>query len=400
MQVDALHFLGVLEHQCHNDQLAFEYLQRALQLRPDVPGIHQNLGNILLELKRIDEAAEAYTRCAELGGKTAELMNNIATMRRMQHDFAAAEALYLEALQLDPESVDALSGYGNLLAGLGRVKEAMEKCVSALQREGKNPVARAQLGRLLIGLGRAQEAAALYREWLELEPESPTARHYLAACTGASMPRASDAYVTATFDRFAQSFDSKLESLRYRAPELVADALHERVGEPLGTLDILDAGCGTGLCQPLFRPYARKLVGVDLSVGMLQKAKQRGGYDALAHGELTEFMRQQAGCFDVIASADTLCYFGALHEVCAAALRALRPGGWFIFSVEALQPEEEASASDGVKLRLHGRFSHAREHVQAALVGAGFGELSIEDGVLRFEVGEPVAGLIVSALRP
>ena len=28
-------------------------------------------------------------------------------------------------------------------------------------------------------------------------------------------------------------------------------------------LDVLDAGCGTGLCGPLLAPYARRLVGVD-----------------------------------------------------------------------------------------------------------------------------------------
>jgi predicted TPR repeat methyltransferase len=397
--VDALHFLGILEHQCHNDQLAFELLQRALQQRPDLPGMHQNIGNILLELNRMDEAADAYTRCAQLGGRSAELLNNIATMRRIQRDFVAAEAFYLEALALDPECVDALSGYGSLLAGLGRVKEAMEKCVSALVRERKNPIARAQLGRLLIGLGRAEEAAAIYREWLELEPDSPTARHYFLACTGASLPRAPDAYVVATFDRFAQSFDAKLEALRYRAPELVGEALRKQIGAPSGSLDILDAGCGTGLCQRLLRPFARQLVGVDLSLGMLQKAKQRGGYDLLAQGELTAFIAQHQACFDVVASADTLCYFGALEEVCAATQRALRPGGSFFFTVEELEPATEHEAAAGVKLLLHGRFSHSRAHVRAALLRAGFAEPSFEQGVLRFEVGEPVRGLIVSASR-
>jgi tetratricopeptide (TPR) repeat protein len=61
---DALQFLGILEHQRHHDQLALQYMQRAVAQVPDAPGIHHNLGNILLELRRFDEAADAYERCA------------------------------------------------------------------------------------------------------------------------------------------------------------------------------------------------------------------------------------------------------------------------------------------------------------------------------------------------
>src|SRR5215471_10583944 len=64
-------------------------------------------------------------------------------------------------------------------------------------------------------------AAQIYRAWLEEEPDNPIARHYLIACTGTDVPaRASDAFVEAVFDRFAASFDSRLEGLLYRAPEL------------------------------------------------------------------------------------------------------------------------------------------------------------------------------------
>ena len=42
-----------------------------------------------------------------------------------------------------------------------------------------------------------------------------------------------------------------------------------------GSLDVLDAGCGTGLCGPLVAPYKRRLVGVDLSERMLDRARDR-----------------------------------------------------------------------------------------------------------------------------
>src|SRR5262245_50391918 len=60
---DALQFMGILEHQRHNGALALSYLRRAVKHAPNAPGLHHNLGNILLEQRRFDEAADAYERC-------------------------------------------------------------------------------------------------------------------------------------------------------------------------------------------------------------------------------------------------------------------------------------------------------------------------------------------------
>src|SRR5690606_33739696 len=125
---------------------------------------------------------------------------------------------------------------------------------------------------------------------------------------------------------FSSSFDDQLRALEYRAPELLAAAV---LGElPAGArLDVLDAGCGTGLCGPLLRSAAARLAGVDLSGGMVGKARERGIYDDLHVQELTAFMAASPASFDVIVSADTLVYFGALEAVAQAARQCLRGGG-------------------------------------------------------------------------
>ena len=72
-------------------------------------------------------------------------------------------------------------------------------------------------------------------------------------------------------------------------------------------------------------------------------------------------MRDHAAAFDVIVSADTLVYFGDLGCVVAAAARALRPNGLFIFTLEHAVG---AVADINWRLELHGRYSHARAYVE------------------------------------
>jgi predicted TPR repeat methyltransferase len=160
---------------------------------------------------------------------------------------------------------------------------------------------------------------------------------------------------------------------------------------------VLDAGCGTGLCGPLLRPYARQLSGVDLSSGMLRKAQARQVYDHLIMGELTAYLEGLAERYDLIVSADTLVYFGDLRPVIAAAARALRPGGLLVFTVERAGAGDRAS--DGFSLRYHGRYCHAEEYVRRTLIEAGLTLRELEFASLRTELGRPVQGMAVSACK-
>ena len=159
---------------------------------------------------------------------------------------------------------------------------------------------------------------------------------------------------------------------------------------------MLDAGCGTGLCGPLIEPYARRLVGVDLSARMLDQARARNVYDEVVKGELTAFLRDFHAAYDVIVSADTLCYFGPLDEVAAAAAEVLRPGGSLVFTVEEMI---DGGSDAGYALSLHGRDEHARRYVERVLADANL-RSDITLAELRLEAGDPVAGLVVRATRP
>jgi predicted TPR repeat methyltransferase len=286
----------------------------------------------------------------------------------------------------------------------------------AIAQDPKLALAYELLGKLLYRDARAKESAAVYRAWLEAMPSDLSAAHLFAATGGATAPeRASDGFVMGLFERAAPDFDAALADLGYQAPRLVFESA--TAGLDLGTaaLDVLDLGCGTGLCGDLLRPLARRLVGADLSPGMLERARSRDCYDELVCEELTTYARRCEERFDLITAADVFCYFGELTAVFAQIALLLRAGGRFIFSVEQMSADAAAvNGSDrsvpeisirdpvrpepGFTLLEHGRYAHHASYLEQVLGRAELACVAMQPAVLRFERGAPVQGLVTTAI--
>jgi len=399
-QPDALHYLGVLCHQRGRSDEGVELIRTALQVTPKHPDAHNNLGNIHKECGRLRGAEACYRKALEYGPQHHNALSNLAVVLEAQQRPREAFEAFEKLLKLAPRFAQGYYLMGLFLRNNAQSFEHIEQSVNCFREayalEPRFVRALEALSVSLYTLGRKDEAQQAYRDWLEREPDNPVPRHMLAACGGAEAPvRADDDYVRDTFDGFAESFDEQLlKNLDYRAPEVLTAALASVLPAPASSLDILDAGCGTGLCAPLLRPYARQLAGVDLSGGMVKKARLRGGYDALEVAELTAYLQQQCQSWDVVLSADTLVYFGELGTVLSAAHDALRPGGWLAFSLEAEEGED-----DRATLTASGRYRHSRSHVLHALERAGFGGIRIAEDSLRKEFGQPVRSWVVLARR-
>jgi len=390
---DAVHYSGVLAHQEGRSDEAVALIRRSLELEPDRADWHSNLGIVLRDRLELDEAIAACRRAIALDPNHANAHNNLGVLLRAQGHAVEAEAAYRAAIRVSPEHSDAWTNLGILLTGQKRTREAAVCFFKVITLTPKHPEARRLLALAHCALGEVDEAVAIFEEWLKEEPDHPIARHMIAACSGREVPaRASDAFIEMTFDSFAGSFDAKLAKLLYRAPDLVAAMLADSVAGSSKCLDVLDAGCGTGLCGPLVAPYARRLVGVDLSARMLDRARSRNVYDELVKRELTAYLRESPATFDVIVSADTLVYFGPLEEVVAASANALRPGGRLVFTVEELSGASDA----GYAISSHGRYGHTRDYLERVLSGANL-RPEVVPAELRLEAGEPVKGLVVLA---
>lgn len=392
---DALHLLGLLACQVGKGEVGLPLIRRAIARAPDVASFHVNLGNVLsLHEDGDDEEAErSYRRALALEPDNVEALINLASLVR-HTDLPGATALAERAVRIAPDRGETHFALASNLRRLKRTEEAERHYRQALEVDsGFLPVYQ-DLGRLFYSQSRFEEAASVYRAWLKIRPDEPVPRHNLAAIMGEDIPRASDGFIKKIFDGFAPSFDRKLEFLEYRAPGLIGAALADIAPAEAGTLDILDIGCGTGLCGIEVRARAGRLDGVDLSEGMLAKARERAIYDTLTLGELTAFLAETPNTYDVALSGDTLVYFGPLEAVFAGAARVVRPGGYFLLTLERL---DDPGADH--RLMPYGRYRHAPAYVATALAAAGFA-CTLSDVVLRQEALADVQGLLAVAHRP
>lgn len=385
---------GVLNRQGRVDD-AVAALCRAIEKVPGSSAMWTELGRVLMEADRHAEGAEAMRRALEADPTSAARHNDFGVACMECGDLERAEQVLRAGLALEGERPALHLNLAQLMMMLGRPEEAAEQAANALVHEPDLGGAHKIGAQALAATGRREEAVQALHRWKQVDPGNPEIVHQLAALGAAAVPsRAADGYVQQVFDRFADSFEQRLSQLGYRAPGLIAAEVDALAAELPRQAAVLDAGCGTGLCGPLLRPHAGRLEGVDLSGGMLERAHDRG-YDALHQAELTAFLQGSTAAWDLIVSADTLCYFGDLDEVLRAAAQALRGPGLLVFSVEAL-PDD---AGLPLRLNLHGRYSHARGYVEQALAAAGFHLRSLTQQELRRELGATVQGWIVVAQR-
>jgi tetratricopeptide (TPR) repeat protein len=150
---------------------AVEHFYESLRIRPNSAEVHNNLGNALGKLGKIDEEIEHYEKALKLKPKFPAAHYNLATALAKQGKMDEAIAEYREALRFGPRDVDALRNLGFALAEQGNFNEAIKHYRKALEIEPKNIIAHGRLGLALAGVGKIDEAIRQCRIVLSARPE-------------------------------------------------------------------------------------------------------------------------------------------------------------------------------------------------------------------------------------
>jgi ubiquinone/menaquinone biosynthesis C-methylase UbiE len=129
----------------------------------------------------------------------------------------------------------------------------------------------------------------------------------------------------AYYDDFAKRYeDQRRPNLSSGYHALIDDLEISLVERHAVDKDVLECGCGTGLLLERIARFARAARGIDLSPGMLEKARGRGL--SVYEGSVTALPFDDAS-FDVTCSFKVLAHVPDIERALSEMARVTRPGG-------------------------------------------------------------------------
>ncbi len=149
---------------------------------------------------------------------------------------------------------------------------------------------------------------------------------------------------------------------------------------------ILDLGCGTGLFLNAYERRGGSGIGLDLSRGMVLRARARCRESEVAMGN-AEILPFRDGCFDAVTSLLVFSYVRRPEHMLVEACRVLRPGGviaictlgrnLFTSGLPAIYSMAEVMKVRRIGMGSFGERYYDDHEMQSLLKDAGFDDVQV-----------------------
>ncbi len=384
----ALWQLGQIYLEKKDYKAAIDYLRQRLAITPRHASTHHDIGLALLTTKHFTAACQHLETAANLDSQLPNIHFDLATAFLESGNQERALSHYLRQIAAQP-TVESYFNAGVLMSYQERHQDAIRYLQEAINIDLNNLPSHLNIAAVYLKIGKLNEAISHYQAALKIKPDDDEVKHILHALQQDETPQqAPSAYLQHLFDQYATYYDAHLiKHLKYKVPQLLLDMVMDEKELTESTHTILDLGCGTGLCGELFQPYAKKLIGIDISEKMVELAQQKQIY----HDVVTERMENALEKFhdnDLILAADALPYMGDLRELFLKIKSALTPAGLFAFTIE------KTHQADYV-LQENIRYAHSKKYIELLSKECGFSIIRLDNAVLRQQHGKAVEGYLV-----
>lgn len=398
---DALVIKGNVYYQNHQISYSLQCYLKAIEADSHHQSALINIANTYFEMKNYEQAYQFAKRILFEDNTHKTALSILGNSALELEKYEESKSAFLKILQQD--SVDAWSY--NSLSRIYQKTEDYKRALAygwkAVELSGGADEQHLNFGYLLYEIedSRLMDSIQKYaNEWITKYAQNPIVKHMgNALLHNEKIERADGEYVREIFDVFADDFEEVLASLDYQAPELIMEEYKQILSEKKDfKQEVLDVGCGTGLCGILLKKINSKIVlyGIDISEKMLEKARQKKCYRKLIKDDLENYFSVSKKQFDTIVAADVLTYFGELKTLFKGFHKILSEKGCVIFTVSANTVNEQ-----DYFLHPSGRFLHHKNYVKKVLKDSGFEIKKMSEKILRKEGGKDVLGYIITALK-
>ena len=154
----ALSCLAEIYLEAERPNLALEYIEAAIQVKPNDPGLTFTLGNCLADVERLEEATDAYLKYMnhlEVTGASKKQVHDlqaaIAKIFAKEGKVGMAEEMFTNVLKEDDTHVESLKGFAIHTAGISQenLHESIAMMISALVHSNGDRKIRKEVAKLI-----------------------------------------------------------------------------------------------------------------------------------------------------------------------------------------------------------------------------------------------------------
>ncbi|XP_022111985.1 transmembrane and TPR repeat-containing protein 1-like [Acanthaster planci] len=149
--------------------------EECLHLQPNHTVTIGNLARLMRRLGQTSQAEQLFLRALSLE-RRAGLLESLGALYFNTDRPEKAEEAYREAIRLNPQSAESRTHYGQVLATLGKVKEAIRELHVALELDADFAEAHRQLASVYVLAGKHSEGLKHATVALQLDPNAEDVR--------------------------------------------------------------------------------------------------------------------------------------------------------------------------------------------------------------------------------
>ena len=162
--------LGASAVQLKKFDEAVEAYNKCINLKPDYVDAYINMGVALKEQGKLDEAIDACKKAISLKPDYAISYSNIGNVYKVQGNLEEAINAYKKALSLKPDYADAYINMGNVYKDQSNLETAIQAYDKAISLKPDYAIAYNYKGKSLHEQGKLEEAIKSYKKCISLNP--------------------------------------------------------------------------------------------------------------------------------------------------------------------------------------------------------------------------------------
>lgn len=256
--IDAMHLIGLVALQGGRNDVAVEYIGKAIAFSDRVPDFHFNIAEAYRRLGRSDDALRHFATAAEIDPSFADAHQNLGGLMLTRGEIDAAIGEFQTVLALQPGRPDGHLGLAEALRMKGMAGDATAHYRQVVATKPDHAGALVGLAETLLAEGASDEALAIAQRALQADDNNAARTAFVQALLGARTPPT---------DPTARKFAARALTEPWFQPSALAPVCTQMVkGLPAisNSLARLNAPAGNELSLgDLFGPFGMKMIAGD-----------------------------------------------------------------------------------------------------------------------------------------